>query len=153
MKKLLVCVDFSDVTPAIIECAIRLAKAFHEQVVLLHVAMQEPDSAVLDNVSNMVREEWAEIFEEEHRQLLAIRDEMLQSDGKVTALIAHGDPASKIIESASEIHADMILLGSHGHGFLAHIFLGSVAEHVLRKSTCPVVIVPVKHKQDDAQAE
>jgi len=38
----------------------------------------------------------------------------------------------------------MILLGSHGHGALYHLLIGSVSEGVIRKASCPVIIIPSK---------
>jgi nucleotide-binding universal stress UspA family protein len=52
-----------------------------------------------------------------------------------------GRPASTIVELADEEDADMIVMGSHGREGLSRILLGSVAEHVLRESPVPVMVV------------
>ncbi len=49
-----------------------------------------------------------------------------------------------ILQQAEEWHADLIVIGTHGRGGLYHFLMGSVAEHVARKSACPVLIVPNK---------
>jgi nucleotide-binding universal stress UspA family protein len=65
------------------------------------------------------------------------------SDGKVpiTHRLELGDPASEILRVAEEIKCDLIVLGSHGRGAIARLLMGNVAEHVVRRATCPVLVV------------
>jgi nucleotide-binding universal stress UspA family protein len=68
--------------------------------------------------------------------------EVLRSKGlKVTAAVEHGDPRSKIIDTAKEWHADLIVLGSHGRKGLDRFLMGSVSEAVARHAPCSVQIV------------
>jgi nucleotide-binding universal stress UspA family protein len=55
--------------------------------------------------------------------------------------LEEGDATKWILEVADEIHAGLIVLGTHGRTGLSRLVLGSVAEHVLRKATCPVLTV------------
>ena len=55
-----------------------------------------------------------------------------------------GPPARVLADAARD--ADLLVLGSHGHGRLFHAVLGSVAEHCIRAGVCPVVVIPVPHK-------
>ncbi len=59
-----------------------------------------------------------------------------------------GDPAAEILEKAQTIGADLIIMGTHGKGFLGHSLLGSVAESVLRRSKIPVFVIPIPEKTD-----
>jgi nucleotide-binding universal stress UspA family protein len=52
-----------------------------------------------------------------------------------------GAPSSAIVHQAAEKGADLIVMGTHGRGGVAHLLLGSVAEKVLRTAPCPVLIV------------
>jgi len=52
-----------------------------------------------------------------------------------------GNPASVIVEYAKEIESDLIVIGTHGHGAIHHMLLGSVAERVVRTASCPVLTV------------
>ena len=56
-----------------------------------------------------------------------------------------GDPATVICAVAAEIGADVIVLGSHGKGFLSRVVLGSVSEYVTRHAPCPVLVVRHRH--------
>jgi len=57
----------------------------------------------------------------------------------VDALI--GEPAKTIVDHAAAINADLIVMGTHGRTGLAHLLMGSVAEHVVRAAGCPVLTV------------
>jgi len=61
----------------------------------------------------------------------------------VSIEIAEGDPAAQILQKAEELPADVVIMGTHGKGFLAHSFLGSVAEKVLNRVKIPVFIIPI----------
>ena len=52
-----------------------------------------------------------------------------------------GSPASAIVEMAEREHADMIVMATHGRTGLTRLLMGSVAEEVVRKATCPVLTV------------
>jgi nucleotide-binding universal stress UspA family protein len=60
---------------------------------------------------------------------------------EVQTLVRHGDPAEQILSAASDHHANLIVMGAHGHGMLREVLLGSVAEEVLAKMDRPVLTV------------
>ena len=59
-------------------------------------------------------------------------------------LLIEGDTKEIIVKEALEINADMIIMGSHGHSSFHKVLVGSVTNSVLKKLSCPVLIVPVK---------
>lgn len=61
----------------------------------------------------------------------------------------HGSTAEKILEVAEERESDLIVMGTHGRGFIPRLLLGSVAERVVRLSKCPVLTV----RPDDSTEE
>ena len=153
--KLVVAIDFSELTGQIIAEAEKLAKALNAKVFLLHV-MPSP-SPIIDvppDVEALLPPE--EVFKKESlpapfdipesSKLISIAKQ-LQESGIDTAVIAvQNDEVSAIINESKKIGADYIMLGSHGHGALFHLIVGSVSEGVVRRATCPVIIVPlVKH--------
>jgi nucleotide-binding universal stress UspA family protein len=52
-----------------------------------------------------------------------------------------GHPSTEIVAYASEVHAEMIVMTTHGYRGVKHVLLGSTAEDVLRRATCPVLTV------------
>jgi nucleotide-binding universal stress UspA family protein len=61
--------------------------------------------------------------------------------------VVEGDPAAQILQNAEDLPADVVIMGTHGKGFLAHSFLGSVAEKVLNRVKIPVFIIPLPKKR------
>ena len=57
------------------------------------------------------------------------------------AVLQHGEPCPAILQTAKDVGADLIVVGTHGHRGIAHAFLGSVAEKVVRLSPVPVLTV------------
>ncbi|MBL6705353.1 MAG: universal stress protein [Planctomycetaceae bacterium] len=53
----------------------------------------------------------------------------------------HGHPVASILDYAAEHGCDLIVMGTHGRGSLSHLLIGSVAERIVRKATCPVLTV------------
>lgn len=150
MKTLLVCVDFSDVTTKLLEQAQRMASAFCERIVLLHVSEPNPGFVSFDEAPELMRLEWADTFQVEHQQLEHLEKTLSQTGLEVKTILVRGIAADQILEYANSLHADMILMGSHGHGKLYHLLVGSATEEVLKKATVPVILVP---KQQDANGD
>ncbi|HUK32593.1 MAG TPA: universal stress protein, partial [Vicinamibacterales bacterium] len=72
----------------------------------------------------------------------ALFESATQQGLKVDVLVECGQPARQILTRAAALPADVIVMGTHGAGGFEHLMLGSVAEKVLRKATCPVITVP-----------
>jgi nucleotide-binding universal stress UspA family protein len=66
----------------------------------------------------------------------------------VTGEAIEGSPADVLTEAAR--NADLLVLGSHGHGRVRHTVLGSVSEACIRKATCPVVVIPAPVREPAA---
>jgi nucleotide-binding universal stress UspA family protein len=49
-----------------------------------------------------------------------------------------------LLHQAERLKADLLIVGSHGRGAMLHLLLGSVSEQVLKKATCPVLVVPIR---------
>jgi nucleotide-binding universal stress UspA family protein len=64
-----------------------------------------------------------------------------------TILVRAGHPVEEILNAAEEGHYSMIVLGTHGKGFLKQTFLGSVARSVLDRARKPVLIIPIPHEE------
>ena len=64
-----------------------------------------------------------------------------QGATRIATNSAFGDPAEQIIALAKERQADLIVIGSRGHGQLAGLLLGSVAQKVLAHASCPVLVM------------
>lgn len=142
MKKIMVPVDFSGVTEAVVATATKLARAFSSEIVLLHVAKPEPEFITYEPGPPSVRQAVAHEISEEHHRLHELAKKLQDQDLRATPLLIQGYTVEKILLESERLGIDLLVMGSHGHGALHHLLLGSVSEGVLRKSKCPVLIVP-----------
>ena len=62
--------------------------------------------------------------------------------------ILEGDPATAILQKAEDSKSDVLIMGTHGKGIIAHAFLGSVASQVLQRIRIPVFTIPIPKKTD-----
>ncbi len=161
MKQLIAAIDFSKNTDTVLEQAATLAKALDAKLWILHVASDEmqamafestqfvgyaPEFANMPGDVQLARDLSAEEFKREHRQLLEISSNLRKAGANAQAMLLKGDAARLILEKADELAADLVVVGSHGHGLLHKVFLGSVSEAVIRHARCNVMIVPSKDK-------
>ena len=142
MKTILAPIDFSDVTGAVVESAAGIARAFQASLYLLHVEPPDPDFVGYGPGPQSVRDTVAGKIHEEHHQLQEVESELKSKGVDVHALLVQGPTAEKILQEANRLRVEMIVIGSHGHGALKKLLVGSVAEGILRKVPCPVLIVP-----------
>ena len=143
MNTILVPVDFSDATPRVVETARQLARAFQSRIVLLNVAEPEPDFVGFEPGPVTVRQSVARDFKVEHQKLEELKKTAAQDAAEVQALHIQGPSVEKILHEAGEQQASWIVMGSHGHGALYELLVGSVTHGVMKGAKCPVVVVPV----------
>lgn len=144
MRQLLVPVDFSPVTAAVLDHAARIAAGFAAEVTLLHVAAPEPEFVGYDAGPETVRSNVASGLRQVHRDLQELADDLRGRGIEAHAVCVQGSTVDVILERAQRMAADLIVLGSHGHGALYRALMGSVSEGVLRGASCPVLIVPAR---------
>lgn len=147
MKTIVVAVDFSNATPGVLRMAGGLAKAFGAGLRLFHVVEPEPSYTAYGFTPDEFPALHAYQEEVKRRAAGKLREALAQVDSGVTdatTRIAEGSPMHCIVDYVKECGADMVVLGSHGHGVIASLLLGSVAEGMVRKATVPTLIVPAQ---------
>jgi nucleotide-binding universal stress UspA family protein len=142
IRRILVPYDFSEYSQRAFGCAVHLARQWQCSIDLLHVVpLLTSTSPLLTsgaiNLTN-IRENLQADAEESLSQRVA--DAGTQSvDVRPRVLI--GEPFDEICRVAEASHSDLIVMGSHGRTGFAHVFLGSVAERVVRHAPCPVLVI------------
>ena len=147
MNTILVPVDFSDTTAPVLAEAQVLAKALGGELVLLKVAEPEPDFVGFEPGPATVRVAVAHDYRAEHVRLDELKAQAAASGLAVMALHVQGPIVEKILDQAEERGARMIVMGSHGHGALYELLVGSITQGVLKGAKCPVVVVPAHGKK------
>jgi nucleotide-binding universal stress UspA family protein len=146
MKTILVPVDFSDVTLKVVKVAVHLAKPFQSRIILMHAFELGPPLMGMGGAPDAVPvpQNLEPIAQPDHTEKFARLQEMISSIGlESTTVEVAGNPADLILSQAENSRVDLIVLGSHSRGPLSHLFLGSVADGVLQRARCPVLIVPL----------
>lgn len=144
MKKIVAAVDFSNATAGVVEMAAHMANAFGAELHLLHIVEPEPTYTAYGFTPDEFPAMHA--FQEEAKRRAGRKLEELLAvvppvPGAVTKL-AEGSPLHAVLDYVKQTGADMVVLGSHGHGVVASLLLGSVAEGMVRKAVVPTLIVP-----------
>lgn len=142
-KRILVATDFSKASEAALEYAVGIAKALHANVTLVH-AYEIPTYSYPDVAVPLPPEMEREIEKASKRSLHDACERFGKSGVKLDAIVAKGKPWAQIERVADDEKADVIVLGTHARGPLGRVFLGSVAEKVVRTSKLPVLVVPSK---------
>jgi len=147
IKNILVPTDCSEVSNDAVKYAIKFAKQCDARLTLLLVTVSEPITILND---------YGYFSPELHQKLITESDKRAKSDLeefwknvaddkiKITLVNSKGDPFTEIVRYAAEADIDLIIMGTHGRTGLKHVFMGSVAEKVVRYSPQPVLTI--KHK-------
>ena len=156
VTKILYATDLSANSAYAFRYAVNSAEHHDAKIVILHVLEELPDTAKA-LVANFLPEDQARKLLEEkvadarHRvteRLKVFCDKELKDkpeciDRVHSIEVVEGYPAEEILKKADELGCDIIIMGTHGKGFISHTFLGSVAERVLRRIRKPVFIIPL----------
>ena len=157
MKKILIALDYDPTAQAIAEKGLMLAKSMGAEVTLLHViadpvyyssvnyspimgftGYMDMDPSQTDITAEIKK--GSLLFLERSKQHLA--------DDSIKTLVTEGNIADSILDTAKEMEADVIVIGSHSRSWLNDILVGSVTEKVLHSSIVPLFIIPTKKIND-----
>jgi nucleotide-binding universal stress UspA family protein len=124
--------DFSEGSHAM-SVAASLARDTGAEILIVNVS--EPPAAYGDGEVHL------DLLRQNDQMLEAMLSEVVPPDLRVRYChrLLHGDPATEIMRVAKEEQADMIVMGTHGRTGLMRLLMGSVAEAVVRRATCPVL--------------
>ncbi len=147
--KILVAVDLTESTPIIVKKAEEIAKPLSAKVWILHNAEPGPDVLEFRADPQAARETLAEKFHHEHSQIQEIAERLRKTGLEATAFLLHGSTIDTILKEASKLDVDLIVVGSHGRNAMYQLLMGSVSEGILRKSRCPILVVPTHQRSDE----
>jgi len=153
MKKVLIALDYDPTAQKVAEMGYDLAKSMHAQAILLHVTsdpsyysslnyspimgfggFNSVDTVQTDNVEGLKKV--AQDYLDKSKGHLG--------DEKIQTIVKSGVFGETILNTASEVKADVIVMGTHSRRGLEKILVGSVAENVLHHSSIPLLIIPTK---------
>lgn len=142
LRRILVPIDFSPHSEQALKYGMALAERFGAELYLVHVFQDltiyqtevvsgaPPIMPPVDQLTASMRAELQRLVDDKQLQRFNTHAEVVE-----------GAPVEEIVDYAKEKDIDLIVLGTHGRGWLAHVLMGSVAEKVVRKAPCPVLTV------------
>jgi universal stress protein A len=135
-RKILCPIDFSEHSVAALDVALKMAQQNDATVYLLNVVPLPAGAAGFQPVP---MEPYPYVEKDRREQLEKLAQERIPAAVRYEAVVISGDPAERVLETARGLDADLIVMGTHGRRGLSHLFLGSVAERVVRESPIPVL--------------
>lgn len=156
IRHILVPIDFSVHSERALEFAVAVAQRFGGAVELLHV-IEDPfvsgawsSEAFTPNIPELLDQ----LIGNARKRLEAMQAAAAKGGGVLTATVVTGEPSTAIVDHAKAGAFDLIVMSTQGRTGLTHLFLGSVAERVLRTAPCPVLTVrAAASRTEDAKAE
>jgi nucleotide-binding universal stress UspA family protein len=155
IKKVLIALDYNPSAQKVAEAGFSIAEPMKVEVTLLHVLTDpvyyssteyspimglsghlETGSLQLDSIEGLIKA--SQHFLDKLKNHLG--DESIQT------LVKEGDVAESILKTARQLHADVIVMGSHSRRWLDEILMGSVTEKVLHQTSVPLFIIPTKKR-------
>ena len=155
MKKVLIALDYDPTAQKIAEAGCSWARSMKAQVILLHVitdpayyssleyspitgfaGYMDMSNTHLDSIDGLMRASQQYLEKTKHHL----------GDKEIQTSVKEGDIAASILHTAKELHADVIVMGSHSRNWLENIVMGSVTEKVLHGTSIPLFIIPMKKK-------
>lgn len=142
MKKIIIPVDFSKHSEYALETAAALARKHNSELVVMH--MLELSESIFSSSSSERNEETAFMLLVTNKKFESFLDKPYLEDITVTPMIKHHKVLKEVDKVASDLKADLIVMGSRGHNDYDGVFLGSNTEKVVRYSNTPLLVVKSK---------
>lgn len=142
IRRILVPTDFGDSAGPAVRYAAALAEKLGAELILVNVvqdlALAMPDAVMPTPVPGP---DLAQLIESAKAGLANLVRSAPLVQLNPRAEVRVGSPVAEIVAAAADLHADLICVGTHGRTGLAHLFLGSQAERILREAPCPVLTI------------
>jgi nucleotide-binding universal stress UspA family protein len=153
VKKVLIALDYNPTAQKVAEVGFSIAKAMNAEIVLLHVISDQVYYSSTEYSPIMGFNGFMDTGPMQLNSVDGLKQAALHfldksrhhlGDKTIQTIIKEGDFAESILKTAKELHADIIILGSHSRKWLENVVMGSVTEKVLRHTSIPLFIIPTK---------
>jgi nucleotide-binding universal stress UspA family protein len=155
MKKVLIALDYDITAQKVADTGLSLAKTMNAEIVLLHVIANATYYSALEYSPITGFLGYMDMSSSQLNSIEGLKDasqiylEKLKhhmGEKSIMTVVKEGDSADSILAAAKEFHCEIIVMGSHSRNWLENIVMGSVTEKVLRHTSLPMFIVPVKNR-------
>ena len=143
-NKILIAVDLSESSEAVINKGIELAIKMNASVKLISIVPIYVD--YLQSQMVLIPTQWDSIYaaqkEAAIKELMLVKEK--HSEVEIEISVEIGNPKYDVIEQAKKEEANYMVVGTHGRTGWSHALIGSTAEYIIRHSSIPVLVVPMK---------
>lgn len=151
-QRIIVALDGSELAEAVLPHAIALAERFGSRVMLLRAAPAPADLMLAEGAAGEIpvdpvvgsTEEAAADHQDALRYLEGVAARLRERGISVDTALPEGSAPDVIVATANEIEADLIAMATHAEGGLGRLLFGSVAEDVLHRARCPILMLRAK---------
>ena len=143
LKNIMVAVDFNDSVGDLLSFAESLASNYGAKVWIVHVAEPDPDFVGMVTGPQYIRDMKAEDLREEHKTLQNLREVFFDDEIESEALTIQGSTVDAVLEEAEKLEIDLLVVGTHKHGFLYNLLSESVSVELLKKINIPMLSIPI----------
>jgi nucleotide-binding universal stress UspA family protein len=146
LKKILVPIDFSDMSKHAFQYASRFAEQFRCKIVLLHVV--EPETVIAG--TSLAVDVFAQLEDDTiaaEAELAALAASSRDRLNSVASVVRTGHAPNEITKAAKDLDVDLIMIATHGYTSWRHLCISSTAERVVRTAPCPVFVVREKEHE------
>lgn len=160
-KTILFATDLSKNSAHAYQFAADLAEKYDAQIHVLHIIEKLPanmiqmmDFYVTEDMKKQMASKKGEIAEKLKKRVNVFCDKFQHENPQCKLRIAsvqvyEGEPTEEILKKSSELKCDVLVMGTHGRGFLSHVFLGNIAQKVVQNSKIPVLLIPIPEKESE----
>lgn len=141
IRSILLTTDFSETAKKAFGPARMLAHKFGAKLILACVEPDRLPPIVVEYAATGINDILADQRERTTKRLKKLAEEEFGPDLDVETVVGDGTPHIEIIRLAESYKVDLIVMATHGHGFISHAILGSTTERVVRRAPCPVYVV------------
>ena len=148
IKRILFPIDFTENSSKILPYVLSVSEKYDAMIYLLHVVEDLYKWGGGSYIPHIPLDQYQEdALKGAEKTLDRVCEEQLESCPNFQKKILFGDPAQEILRTIESEEIDMVIMGTHGRKGLEHVFFGSVAENVVKKSSVPVLTInPYKVK-------
>lgn len=142
MKNILLALDLKPSDQQLIMQAKSLASKFKSKIWIIHITAPEPDFVGYEVGPEYIRQSRADELRAEHKHLHKIMDDFRQASIDAEGLLIQGPTVEMIEKEVEKLNIDLLIIGSHRHGFLYETFVGHTSIKMIKKLSIPILIVP-----------
>ena len=156
VSKVLIALDYNPTAQKVAEVGFSVAKSMNAEIILLHVITDPVFYATSGYSHIMGFSGFVDVSPLQLSSVQGLKEASLKyietskkhlGDNTIQTIVKEGDFADSILDTAKELNADVIVIGSHSRKWLENILMGSVTEEVLKHTSIPLLIVPTKKKE------